>query len=402
MVFTDQMLHPRRVVPVPKHLAPPRVNLNSQSSSSSQSSSLDAAAAAAVHGDGDGGLPSSPLGVWYLDGCDAFVEIASTILAYNQQQQPQQQQQDHQAAAADTGDDACGCDDDDLYDKIARLVQRKEGGGGAVLPSSSGVSGNYTEARGRRNVNLPAVPSSAVGAEDYSSSAENSEYSEHSLAFDSSEEEKEKEEQEKVTTKIMVQRLQVEAANIARLVSRRLEIWLDLPHGSMQQAHEKGQSSSLRLLDYPAHVPVPPHTDASAYTIVLNNNNNNNAANLMIQCPENDNVWYELVDAPKKNNSNNNAHQFQVLLMLGSHLDQAIAARLQQQVDTGRRRRRCCSDDDNDDNIRPPIKCQYHEASSPDAAHQGGYCVAIVGTVASGSCCCCYSYCYCYSYSYSC
>jgi hypothetical protein len=183
MVFTDQMLQPRRILQVPKDLAPPRVNLG-------DGGTIDDVAAA--------GLPSSPLGVWYLDGCDSFIKIAETILEYHQQQDSD-------------GRHAGTCED--LYDKIARLVQMN------ALPL--GVSGNYTEARGRRNVNLKAVPPTT-----------DLEYSEDSCS--DSFEEKEK------VTKVMLQRLQAEAAKIAKQASRRMEVWLDLSSGSMQRAHEKG------------------------------------------------------------------------------------------------------------------------------------------------------------------
>ena len=85
----------------------------------------------------------------------------------------------------------------------------------------------------------------------------------------------------------------------------------------MGNAHKKGKSSSLRLLDYPAGVSVHPHTDGSAYTIVYNN------CSMMIQSPDDDSIWYELPATNKEDAG-------QLILMLGSHLDQAIPIRLEQ------------------------------------------------------------------------
>ena len=70
------------------------------------------------------------------------------------------------------------------------------------------------------------------------------------------------------------------------------------------------------MMDYPPPgVLVLPHTDGSTYTIVYNN------CSIIIQSPDDDVLWYELPE---------NKDSGQLLLMLGSHLDQAIPKCLEQ------------------------------------------------------------------------
>jgi hypothetical protein len=244
MVFTDQMIRPRRVVlQMPKDLKPPRVNLAFGFKVRENKARV--------------ALPSSPLGVWYLDGCETFLETIENVLAYSPPE------------------------DDDFYRKVGRLVEVGE------------VQGNFTHARGRSNLNIKAVP--PIGDAKFESTTA-----------------KTKSECDEIK---MVHKLQDQASNIATMVSGRMEVWLDLPKGSMANAHKEGKSSSLRLLDYPTGVSVPPHTDGSAYTIVYNN------CAMLIQSPDDDGLWYEI---PANKDSG------QLLLMLGSHLDQAIPKRLEQ------------------------------------------------------------------------
>eukprot|EP00567_Pseudictyota_dubia_P003916 CAMPEP_0197450722 /NCGR_PEP_ID=MMETSP1175-20131217/26297_1 /TAXON_ID=1003142 /ORGANISM="Triceratium dubium, Strain CCMP147" /LENGTH=675 /DNA_ID=CAMNT_0042983205 /DNA_START=113 /DNA_END=2137 /DNA_ORIENTATION=+ len=244
MVFTDQMLRPRTVLPIPDDLEPPNINL-SCSKLGQPGQELDCCAS----------LPLSPLGIWCLEGCGDFLQTVQSTLAYSN-------------------------DDNDLYNKIAQLVLI------GALP------GNFVSARGRRNINIKAVPlevnSNSTVAEVINACGEMQ----------------------------MVRRLQEQSTIVANQVSRCMEIWLNLPKGSMMRAHERGKSSSLRLLDYPAGIAVPPHTDGSVYTIIYND------CNMMIQSPDDDSVWYDL--------STNKTSGGRLLLVLGSHLDQAIPARLEQ------------------------------------------------------------------------
>lgn len=236
MGFTDQMVAPKSVRHLPKHLQPSTVTLASDNK--------PVAAA----------FPTSPLGVWYLEGCGDFLQTVEATLAY------------HNSGSNEKTKD--------LYNRIARMVRQ------GTIP------GNVTLARGRRNLNLKAVPpqdNEVMPPQDRDA-------------------------------RLAVTRLQKQAAAVANQVSRRMEIWLDLPKGSMQHAHAQGNSSSLRLLDYPMGVAVPPHTDGSAYTLVYSPDNR---TSMMIQDPQHDDIWYPL--PPGK-----------LLLMLGSHLDQAIPSRLEQ------------------------------------------------------------------------
>jgi len=232
---------------MPKDLEPPRVNLSLGIKDHAQEPRA--------------ALPSSPLGVWYLDGCETFLETVETVLAYSPDEAPRE--------------------DDDFYRRIGRLVKI------GVVP------GNFTQARGRSNLNLKAVPP-IDGAELDSPTTKTK------APFDEIK---------------VVHKLQEQASSIATLVSGRMEVWLGLAKGSMGKAHEHGKSSTLRLLDYPAGVSVPPHTDGSAYTIVYNN------CSMIIQSPDDDSLWYELPA---------NKDLGQLLLILGSHLDQAIPKRLEQ------------------------------------------------------------------------
>ena len=106
---------------MPADLKPPRVNLSFSSKVEHVHELLGAAAT----------LPLSPLGVWYLDGagCESFLDIVETVLAYSSCEE-----------AVRGGEDA------DLYERIGRLVHM------------GAVPGNFTQARGRRNLNLKAVP----------------------------------------------------------------------------------------------------------------------------------------------------------------------------------------------------------------------------------------------------
>lgn len=245
MVFTDQMLQPRSVVQMPKGVVPPSVNL----STNKEDNAAELPAS----------LPWSPLGIWYLDGCQQFLETAKAVLSYSSDKS-----------------------EDDAYETVYRLV------------SIGAIQGSATEGRGRRNLNIKAVPPSNIDHFD-------------SMTLPKS----------KAASKCMkmTHELQEQASKIASQVSNRMETWLSLPQGSMVKAHEQGYSSSLRLLDYPPGVSVHPHTDGSAYTIVYND------CSMAIQSLEDDGVWYEL--PPSKDSS-------RLLLMLGSHLDQAIPKRLSQ------------------------------------------------------------------------
>lgn len=120
------------------------------------------------------------------------------------------------------------------------------------------LAGGVTRARGRRNINLPGCRRE-------------------------SEQEAEKKTKEEATR--YVHALQVETDKAAAKVSHLMEDWLELPTGSLQQAHQKGAFTTLRLLDYTNGAATPPHTDASAYTLIWT------TASLMVQDPNNDSNW---------------------------------------------------------------------------------------------------------------
>jgi len=310
MVFTDQMLHPRRVVPVPRHLEPPVIKLRPardndndaerEENEPSPSPDADASATAASPAPPPP-LPPSPLGVWYLDGCEAFLETVDAVLAHSAASatgtalSKSSEGEDEREREGGSGS---GSGDDDLYERIGRLVH------------TTALPGSFVEARGRRNLNIKAVPPPARGAGRRSTEG----LPDSSVSSS-------------METEQIVHRLQTQAADIAREVSRHMEVWLDLPNGSMQRAHARGESSSLRLLDYPAGVAVPPHTDGSAYTIVYSNGS---SSKMMIQSPDDDDLWYELPPASTGTSTDKTSRHRQLFLMLGSHLDQAIPARLEQ------------------------------------------------------------------------
>lgn len=110
----------------------------------------------------------------------------------------------------------------------------------------------------------------------------------------------------------VVQRLRSQTRLASKRISRALEVWLQAEEGSIQAAHKQGSRTAIRLLEVPAGVEVPPHPDASGYTLVFT------TGTIDIQDPQDEDIWWRLCQHPP-----NGCYMF-----LGSHLENQLSDRL--------------------------------------------------------------------------